>query len=248
MPEKASLPTIDELVALLSRTSLPTVIIEGQDDVIVYRKMEEEFAEFGVSVLPVGGRINVLKIYDKLIGSLHRKKLIFIADLDLWVISNVPEKYVSENLIFTDGYSIENDVFRDLDIKGVMTKDEKTSFDKDLSRFSYWYSLAVKRNVDEEVESDLSLFPGRILDDPLAYDLHTKLKLDEQYPAEILSKVENDYFRFIRGKSLMHLAYRQLGRAGRDQKIPMGSFMGIAPSRRGPLLENIFERVRSLIE
>lgn len=248
MAEKASLPTIEELIALLSRTSLPTVVIEGKDDVVVYRKMEEEFAEFGVSVLPVGGRANVLKIYDKLSDSPSRNKLIFIADLDLWVISSIPQKYISDNLIFTDGYSVENDVFRDLDIKSVMTREEKIAFDKDVSRFAYWYSLVVKRSIEEDVDSDLSLFPGRILDYPLVYDSKTKLKPEEKYPLEILSVVEKDYFKLIRGKSLMHLAHRQLGRVGRDQQIAMGTFMGIAPSRRGPLLERIFGKVQVLVQ
>lgn len=33
-------PTVDELVALLKRTALPTVICEGSDDLIVYRRLE----------------------------------------------------------------------------------------------------------------------------------------------------------------------------------------------------------------
>jgi|SRR5471032_1272118 len=248
MTKEQSLPTVTEVIALLSKTSLPTIIIEGKDDVIVYRRMEEEFSDFGVSVLPVGGRANVLKIFDSLSEISSRDKLIFIADLDLWVISNVPQNYVSENLIFTDGYSIENDVFRDLDIKNVMTDAEKKIFLHEVDKFSYWYSLAVKRNIEGTFKADLSLFPARILDKSEEYSSQTKLYDQEIYPQEILSIIEKDHFKFIRGKSLMHLAHRQLGRTGRDQQIPMGAFMGIAPSRRGPLLSKIFNRVHSLIQ
>jgi hypothetical protein len=247
MAKARSLPTVEEVIALLSRSSLPTVIIEGKDDVVIYRRMEEEFGEFGLSVLPVGGRENVLKIFDQLDGSPSRDNLIFIADRDLWVISSIPESYIAENLIFTDGYSIENDVFRDLDIKSIMTDGERKLFDIEVNRFVYWYSLALKRTLEGNFDLDLSLFPSRILDHPVEYDAQTKLHPDEKYPVEILSTVEEDKFKFLRGKSLMHLASRQLTRAGRDQQIPMGSFMGMAPARRGPLLNKIFDNVSGLM-
>ena len=52
--------SLEEWVALLERSMLPTIIIEGSDDVLVYREFEKKL---NVDVLPVGGRNTILEIF-----------------------------------------------------------------------------------------------------------------------------------------------------------------------------------------
>jgi hypothetical protein len=52
--------SLEEWIALLERSVLPTIIIEGRDDVIVYREFEKKL---NVDVLPVGGRNTILEIF-----------------------------------------------------------------------------------------------------------------------------------------------------------------------------------------
>lgn len=243
MAQNRAVPTTDEVVALLSKSSLPTVVIEGNDDVVVYRKMEEIFFESGLSVLPVGGRKNVLKIFDQLSEISTRKNLAFIADRDLWVVSSVPEEYVSKQIIFTEGYSIGNDVLRDCNVKEVMSRFEREKFSVEVDKYAYWYSLMVRRALDGRPDADLKFFPGRVLDSEEEFQLRTTLDAGEIYPQEIYELVKSDGMRYVRGKSLVQIVARQLLHHSRDPKVNPAVFMGVAAARPGPLLSRIFDGV-----
>jgi hypothetical protein len=57
--------SIDELVATLKRSNLPTILVEGDDDVMVYRQFEKQFGARKVSILPCGGRNTLLKVFER---------------------------------------------------------------------------------------------------------------------------------------------------------------------------------------
>lgn len=57
--------TTEELIATLRNTSLPTVVVEGLDDMIVYRAIEQRLSHLNVSILPTGGRSKLLDIYKR---------------------------------------------------------------------------------------------------------------------------------------------------------------------------------------
>ena len=52
-------PTVDELVSTLRRSKLPTVVVEGRDDMQIFRWMEDLLKVHEVDVLSVGGRPNL---------------------------------------------------------------------------------------------------------------------------------------------------------------------------------------------
>ena len=61
------IPSFEELISALERSNLPTVIVEGEDDIIVYRTLDEKVD--GIDVIDVGGRDILLKIYrEKLVN------------------------------------------------------------------------------------------------------------------------------------------------------------------------------------
>lgn len=245
MPNHAIL-SVEETISVLNKTHLPTIIIEGIDDVVVYRKLEEIFLHIGLSVMGVGGRINLLQIFERVDEIQSKDTLAFIADLDTWVFSGPPEKYTSENLIFTKGYSVENDVFQDCAIENVMTEIEKRSFLVEVEKFSHWYALAVDRLSREIYDMPLSTYPGIILDGDL--DTLTALGGEEVYPIDLKQVVVDDYSTYIRGKSLMQIVARQISRKGRAPRVNPDLFLGIASARPGPNLVRIFSRIGDIFD
>ncbi|MDL5037323.1 hypothetical protein QRD40_13285 [Comamonas sp. Y6] len=235
--------TVDEAIAVIKKSFLPTVVIEGLDDVIVYRKVEDIGDGF-ISLLPVGGRDNVLSIYDRR-DEFIDKSVAFIADKDLWVLTGIPSNYQSRNLIFTDGYSIENDVFRDVNVLNLMTNAEKESFGKELERFLKWFSIALSRNLNGDC-SELKIHPNQVLDDDNEFDRMIRLNDNEIFPNELHDEILRDYSVKLRGKSLFALAIRNLSYKGRPVRHNHHSIMEHAVSRPGSLVEKIYSGVEKV--
>ena len=104
-------PTVEELVAALRRSALPTVVVEGQEDMRIYRWVEERLGSRTANVLPAGGR-------EKLFSVFRRRQefadlpVAFVADRDMWLFSGIPPDY--GEILWTQGYSVENDPVRGL--------------------------------------------------------------------------------------------------------------------------------------
>ena len=47
-------PTVDELVETLRRSELPTVVVEGENDMQIYRWVEARVGNQNANVLPAG--------------------------------------------------------------------------------------------------------------------------------------------------------------------------------------------------
>ena len=56
---KVAYLTADEIVATIGRSAFPSIVTEGDDDVIALRRLEEEFADIGLTLLPAGGRTRI---------------------------------------------------------------------------------------------------------------------------------------------------------------------------------------------
>lgn len=240
-------PDIDEIIALLKKSRLPTVIVEGKDDLIIYSKLESRFYEKDLSVFPVGGRNNVLKIFERLGELPEDAKIFFIADKDNWIITGIPLEYHSEQLFFTNGYSIENDVFQDGNIPSYMSKEEDQRFRLELRRFLSWYALALDRNItngDEEIK----LHANHILDDIREYDRLTELREGESFPEQRYKELSENYQNLLRGKSLMQLAMRQLSYNGRAARHTDKGFLEHVAVRPGPLIEKIMTNIEVALE
>lgn len=236
--------TVDELVATLQRSSWPTLLVEGDNDIMVFRRLEEEFARIGLSVLPAGGRKNILGVFARRRELPSGRVVAFIADRDTWVMSGIPDEYVSCCLIFTEGYSIENDLFVDGRLDRLMYAHERIRFDEELTRFCKWYALALSRQLNDESEP-LDLHPNKVLENSKRFQELTMLREDEPYPQEILRAVRGDHAALLRGKSLLALLVRQLSYKGRAARHNERSLLEIAANSNGPLLERIVIRVRS---
>lgn len=101
-------PTVDEIVATLARSSEPTVLVEGRQDMSALRKIEDLVA--GSSIMPCGNKAAILSLLERR-SEFANLPCVFLVDLDFWYYDGIPDKYVDNfYLVTTSGYSIENDL------------------------------------------------------------------------------------------------------------------------------------------
>lgn len=238
--------TADEWISTLRHSQLPSVITEGRDDIIVYRRLEDYCEPHHLSVEGVGGRDILLEIFERRDELPSDLKIVFIADLDCWAIKGVPSKYRSENIIFTKGYSIENDIYCDGDLEGLMLSSEASVFRLELEKFVRWYALAFARFLADG-SMPYAAHPNEIIDNAERYEYMLALALDEQYPDQLYNKFMENYRELVRGKSLFGLLMRQLSKRERIVKHSYKSLFEMVATKRGYLLNAIFDRVRSIL-
>ncbi len=98
------------MIAELQNSTLPTVFVEGKDDMQIYRKFEQLLGTTKVNFYPCGGRTRLLDLYKRR-NEFTNLKAVFVADKDMYVFTEIPAHY--KEVIFTTGYSIENDLYAD---------------------------------------------------------------------------------------------------------------------------------------
>lgn len=100
-------PTVDELVNTLKRSSIPNIVIEGTDDVFVYRWLKKKINKPLAGLLACGGRDKLFQIFDRR-NEFPNTNVVFIADQDSYKFDGIPDN--RKDIIFTSGYCIENDI------------------------------------------------------------------------------------------------------------------------------------------
>lgn len=240
-------PTVDELFELLKRTSLPTVLVEGKNDIIFYRVVEEALRDLGVDMLPAGNKDAVLELRRRLKDQNISSPLAFIVDNDLWVHTGIPDQEDLGDVITTEGYSVENDLFSDGDLLSILSEEEKARFHSEIDLFCRWYALSVSRHLNG-APSGFRTHPGKILDDRKHYNNSIVLLEGEEYPNALYAEIKIQFSRVLRGKSLFAILHRQLSRAGRDVKFSEKQLMAFGASRRGQKFERIRDLLREQIQ
>lgn len=230
--------SVAEYVEILKRSSLPTIVVEGVDDIVVYRYFEDRLSAWGVSLMPVGGRGAAIDIFKRR-EELSHLALAFVVDRDSFVHTGVPDDLNSEILIFTDGYSIENDVFRDGELFGLLRADERDGFLQELTQFLEWYALAMSRRLSG-MDCPIATHPDRVFAE---YESLTALGADEEYPQQLLSLIREDYQKVLRGKSLMPLLVRKTNYKGRVPRHNSHAMLEMVAARPGALLNGIYGRI-----
>lgn len=236
--------TTAELVGLLQRTKLPTVITEGGDDVVAFRRLEEKLSALSVSILPAGGRPKVMELLERRTEFIETP-VAFIVDRDLLVFEpTLPPPFNSGELCLTDGYSIENDLYRDGELEILMTADERSRFNAEREQICQWYAAAVNA-ARGGILVDLSTSPHALLD--------AAGRLRPQYAAlhptcqKLESEIDADYQRLLRGKTLVATLLRQLSRSGRKAKFSRFALIELAAAREGPLFNRIAQFVQNAL-
>ena len=205
--------TVDECVAVLHRTYLPTVIVEGKDDMQIYQWTERRVGIQKANVLPVGGKETLLAVYKRRNEFVHLP-VAFVADRDVWLFSGIPPDY--PDIIWTEGYSIENDLYAGASLENLLNTDEVVEHQQVLASIIEWFTFEVEEHLAGR-EAQVDKHCNEIV--PLG-----QTEMDQDFctrrgfrpPSEKLhQQIQDEYQLQLRGKSLFQLLIRFLNAPGR---------------------------------
>lgn len=207
--------TDEELISAINHSSRPYIIVEGPDDVVVYRWILADINCVGM-LEPRGGCNGVMNIFNKR-EKIRNKKVVYICDKDTLVYDNqIPEEY--EGLIYTNGYSIENDLYHGRKLEEYLFEDDDCKlFSNALNSFLRYYACELEKFKNNKY-CNFSMKPEAILncDD---YSLKYNLLNDYSEPSnETIEYLKNDYDIMLRGHSLFKLIRMILHRPVRKIK------------------------------
>ncbi len=239
--------TIEELVSYLRHSNLPTVIVEGQDDMRIYQWVDERLGSQTASVLPTGGREKLLCIYEQR-HKFAELPVAFVADRDMWLFSGIPSEY--DGVIWTEGYSIENDLYAGAELENMMDAGEAEEHQQLLDAVVEWFAFEVEKYLAGE-DFEVSHHCNRVV--PLG-----RTKMDEDFGksrgfrppgAEIHQQIRRGYQLQLRGRSLFEMLVRFLSAPDRDSKHSIRGLYEIAfkmtPSH--PLMARLIQEIERTI-
>ena len=244
--------TVDEIVAYLSRSQLPTVVVEGKDDMRIYGWAEARVGNTKAYVLATGGRNTLLAVYQRR-NEFANLPVAFVADRDLWLFSEIPADY--HDVIWTQGYSIENDLYTGAELEDLLDAHEVDEHQQVLYAIIEWFAFEVEeflagRVAEVDRSCDEIVPPG-------------ETKMDEGFStrrgfrapdSELIQQIKGAYQLKLRGKFLFEMLVRFLNARGRGTKYNAYALHEIAAKRSGPhllierLIVEIEKRLRDRIQ
>lgn len=209
--------TVDEIIATLQRTSLTTILVEGTDDMMIYRWIEDEIGVHKADFMPCKGRDNLIKIFNRR-NEFSNAKVIFVADKDTYIYTNTPEHL--KDIIWTNGYSIENDLYFGKNIEQILSNAEKERFVKSLNNFLLYYCYEVEKFLNGDDDYTLRNHPQHVLcelEDTIKEEFLKTINFKD--PSQALVKtLKDNYDVMLRGKTLFALLTRLVSKKGREVK------------------------------
>lgn len=239
-----SLPTVDEIVSSLKRSFIPTILIEGPDDAFIYRWLKSRLDENLVSLQPCGGRDNLFAIFERM-DEFKNKKIIFIADKDGYRFTGVPDE--KQQIIFTTGYCIENDIYAGSQIFNFLDEESREDHGKLRELIGEWFAFEIERFMNNSTElpaPSVSVHINRVVPvDTLEICPIFSESVGFLPPSEeIRDMIFNEYDLNVRGKQLFQMLSRFLSYKGRYAKFSDKNLIEIA------IKSNQNEYVRELID
>lgn len=220
---------VEELVNTLSRSKLPTILVEGRDDMRIYNWVKEHFGNHRVSVMAVGCRSKLLTIYDRREMFTHLP-VAFVADRDLdYLFEEPPDHY--NGIVWTEGYSVENDLYAGGEsvLKRLLNQEEDLQHKRILETLIEWFAFEV-----EEFSYGRYAKINRKLKDIVP---NGQTEMDENFRecrgfrppnVSIHEKIKQAYQLRLRGKFLFQMLHRVLTGNSRDPSYNLFSLYEMA--------------------
>jgi hypothetical protein len=227
-----SLPTVNEIVNSLKRSFMPIIIIEGADDVYIYRWLKTKLSKSLVSLQTTGGRNNLFAIHDRK-SEFANRKVIFIADKDSYRFDGVPSN--RQDIIFTSGYCIENDVYHGYDVCNLLDTEDLDDFKLLMKVIIRWFSFELEQfnqrkltniNTTLKVASHINVVSPIGVND-ICPNFKTKIGFNEPCP-NVVQLVESEYSLNLRGKQLFQILSRFMSKKGRFSSFSDKNLIEIA--------------------
>jgi hypothetical protein len=211
---------IAEIIGELTKSSLKNdfhyAFVEGVDDVKIYAEIvrKKDLSSY-FFFEQQGGRIQLFDLYDTIKSNhpLLLENVIFFADKDTFVFNPIPNVY--ENINFTKGYSIENDMFEDgYDFLMVeLSGDEKFRFEQLIHNVSEWFAFEIEQILSENNKDSKiaisGLNPEILAPNRNELEIGFLLKRNFQKANEVIcQQIKDEYKTLLRGKILFELLLR----------------------------------------
>ena len=231
-----------EMVSYLCHSQQPAILVEGSDDKRVYRYVEEKLSDLDVDVLVCEGRAALLSVYDRR-AEFSRLPVVFVADRDMWYFVGIPETY-RERVVFTTGYSIENDLYiREL-FEGLMSQAERNEYQRLIQHLAQWQAFHVETfKATGACACDSHI--GQICDD---VGLRREYLAQIGYvdpPPEFVASILADYEQAIRGKTLFQALVRILSSTKRPSKYSRENLFELGAKSTNPRISGLLDRTRA---
>ena len=208
--------TEEEIIAYLGRTHLPTLLVEGKDDAAIYRWLEGQLGIFSGSILFCSGRDALISIWRKRTTFRHHK-VAWLADLDMWKFSTAPADLTG--IVFTTGYSIENDLYAGSDIESLLEAPERSQHSRLLTILCRWFAFEILE-YQAERNTEVAARIQQVVDFA-AMDISTTFIARRGYvepDATFVDGVLRNYKLQLRGKTLMGILITYLSDSRRMPK------------------------------
>jgi hypothetical protein len=207
--------TVNELVETLKRSSLTTVLVEGKDDILIYRWIEKEIGIEKANFLSCGGRGKLLEVFERR-NEFSQIKTVYVADKDCYVYDNVPQQYL--DIIWTNGYSIENDLYFGGKIEKLLDENEVIKFNIALKNFVEYYAYEIE-NYKNNINYSFRNHPNKVLTDKYELCPHFLGTVNYYKPnQQEIDDLADNYDILIRGKTLFSLLLKFLSHKKRAIK------------------------------
>jgi hypothetical protein len=237
--------TEDEIVSYIGKTNLPTILVEGKDDARIYRWLENQLGIFGGSILICAGREVLLSIFRKRATFPHAK-LAWLADLDMWCYSSPPPDLA--DIVFTTGYSIENDLYAGSEIESLMEEAERSRHARLVVIACQWFAFEIQ-------EFQAGRAATWATHDKEVIDTHA-MGISRAFIAKrgyaspdvtIVDRLVADYKLSLRGKTLLQVIVMVLSDSNRNPKYGYGAIveMCLKLYSNNPHIQRIVSEVKA---
>lgn len=215
--------TIDELVAYLNNTRIPTVLVEGDGDLAAFRWIETTLGTLAANVFPCRGRSTLLALFARR-GEL-RSRLAFLADLDVFVYTGVP--LTLRDIVWTEGYCIENDIFSDArdQLFCFLNPEEMPVYNELLTSVCEWFAGTLYEN-ETSGTGNFSTHVNHLV----SHGTNTVAPrfLYIGVPKELVEHVFENHVLLLRGKQQFQVLARILGTTGRRPQYSYPQLVDLA--------------------
>lgn len=222
-------PTVDEIISSLKHSFIPTILIEGTDDVFIYRWLKSQISPTPISLQPCGGRTALFAIHDRK-AEFADRNVIFIADKDYFRFVEIPER--RNDIIFTSGYSIENDIYAGSDISSFIDDGDMVGHELLKEIVGKWFAFELKKQKDSNGAISMSVATHINVISPIGTTCLCPVyanKINYIEPTEAdLKVVTDEYGLNVRGKQLFQMLSRFLSSKGRFSSFSDKNLIEIA--------------------
>ena len=238
---------VTELVATLRNSRKPNIVVEGKDDASIYEMLVEQLGIFNVDFHISGGKEKLLKIYERRREFAH-VPVAFIADKDMWLFSEIPDLY--KGIIWTKGYSIENDLYAGAELERLMDASERLEHRKVLDAIVEWFAFEVEEFLAGRAPK-VNIHCNQIVPQKQTQidDEFRKSRGMRKPNPELHRQIREAYQLQLRGKLLFQLLVRFLSESNRATKHSRRGLHEIALKMPDvhPLMDRLMQEIERTI-